>query len=181
MEIVIMSIKPPNLSSLSKAVANAMTKDFLTLACRLREVQNLEPDMFPQVIKIAGIGRRRAYALIQIDNSFRKLDFDRDRLLGVGWAKAVILARHIDQENCEKLLGFAEEHTVHDLAVLLSGGTLNANQRIVLLYFSMEEYELFEQMVRFFGAVREGRGLAGKEHALVAMMRALRMHMLKGV
>lgn len=115
-----MPIKPPNLSSLSKTVANAMSKDFLTLARRLRDVQDFDPDIFPQVIKAAGIGKRRAYALIQIDNRFRKLDFDRDRLLGVGWAKAVILARHIDQENCEKLLGFAEEHTVHDLAVLLS-------------------------------------------------------------
>ena len=172
-----MSIKPPNLSSLSKAVANAMTKDFLTLACRLREVQNLDPDMFPQVIKVAGIGRRRAYALIQIDNSFRKLDFDRDRLLGVGWAKAVILARHVDQQNCDKLLGFAEEHTVHDLAVLLSGGTLNANQRVVLLYFSMKEYELFEQMALAHGATREGRGLAGKERAIIDMMRVLRMYM----
>ena len=176
-----MSIKPPNLSSLSKAVANAMSKDFLTLARRLSEIQDFDPDMFPQVIKAAGIGKRRAYALIQIHNSFWTLDFARERLLGVGWAKAVILARHVDQQNCEKLLRLAEEHTVHNLAVLLSGGKLNANQRVVLLYFSMEEYELFEQMVRFFGAIREGRGLAGKEQALVAMMRALHKHMLAGV
>lgn len=176
-----MPIKPPNLSTLSKTIANAMSKDFLTLARRLREVQDFDPDMFSQVIKAAGIGKRRAYALIQIDNCFRKLDFDRDRLLGVGWAKAVILARHVGQQNCEKLLSLAEEHTVHNLAVFLSGGAPNAKQRVVLLYFSTEEYELFEQMVRFFGATREGRGLAGKEQALVAVMGALRMHILKGV
>ena len=176
-----MSIKPPNLRSLSKAIANAMGKDFLTLARRLHEVQYLAPDIFPQAIKVAGVGRRRAYALIQIDNSFRKLDFDRARLLGVGWTKAAILAPHIGQENCEELLGLAEQHTAHDLTVVLGGGVAHPGQRVVLLYFSMEEYELFERMALAHGAIREGRGLAGKEQAVVGILRSLCLHMSKGV
>ena len=137
----------------------------------------MAPDIFSQVIEAAGLGKRRAYALIQIYNSFQNLDFDRERLLGVGWTKAVTIAPHANQQNCEELLSLAEEHTVHDLAVLLSGRTLNVHQRVVLLYFSMREYELFEQMTLAHGATREGRGLARKEQALVEMMRALRMHM----
>lgn len=173
-----MSIRLPNLTSLSKIVASAMGKDFLTLARRLREVRDMDPEMFSKVIAAAGLGKRRAYALVQVDNSFRELEFDRERLLGVGWTKAVTIAPHVNQENCEELLGLAEEHTVHDLAVLLSGGTLNIHQRVVLLYFSLKEYELFEQMALAHGATREGRGLAGKERALVDMMRVLRMYML---
>src|SRR3546814_418160 len=158
-----MTIKPPNLTSLSNIIANAMKKDFLTLARRLREVQDMASDIFSQVIETAGLGKRRAYALVQIHNSFRKLDFDRERLLAVGWTKAVTIAPHVNQQNCEELLSLADEHTVHDLAILVSGGTINVHQRVVLLYFSMKEYELFEQMALAHGATREGRGLARKD------------------
>jgi hypothetical protein len=165
-----MPITPPNLPSLSKVIANAMSKDFLTLARRLREVQDIAPDIFFEVIEVAGVGRRKAYALIQIDNSFRKLSFDRDRLLGIGWTKAVLVAPHIGQQNCEELLGLAEDHTAHDLAVVLTGGVAHPGQRVVLLYFLIEEYELFERMALAHGAIREGRGLAGKEQAVVSIL-----------
>lgn len=168
-----MSITPPKPSSLAKMIASAMTDDFLDLARRLRDVHNLAPDDFRSVIKMAGVGKRKGYALLQIDRCFGALTFDRDRLLAIGWSKAVVLARHIDQQNCEQLLSLAEEHTVHDLAVILSGGVAHPNQRVVLLYLAAEDYALFEQFALKYGASREGRGLAGKEQAVVTMMAEL--------
>lgn len=117
-----MPIKPPNLSALSKVIKSAMDSDFLTLARRLREVHDIDTDMFPLVIEAVGISTRKAYALIQIDRSFWNLNLDRDRLLSIGWPKTTILARHINQENCEQLLSLAEEHNVDNLAAILSSG-----------------------------------------------------------
>src|SRR3546814_18427156 len=113
-----------------------MNKDFLTLARRLREVQDMAPDIFSQVIEAAGLGKRRAYALVQIHNSFRKLDFDRERLLAVGWTKALTIAPHVNQQTCEELPSLAAEHTDHDLAITDTGGPINVHQHVVLHNFS---------------------------------------------
>lgn len=151
----------------------AETPDFLEQARRLREMQDSEPELLLDLAKKFGVSSRKAYYLVEIDRKFSTLKVDRERLLGIGWTKAQIIAEHADQGNINDLLSKAETHSAKELQTILSDGDSSRAQHCVLFYFNDEEYELLSRVLRKRGALPAPRGLHGKEQALVKALKEL--------
>ena len=99
--------------------ADMIGDDFLYMAKQFREILDEAPEAFAMVAKFTGVGLRKAYALAQIDRSFRVLNIERKRLYRIGWTKLQLVANHITEANCEELLALAETSTVRELTLLL--------------------------------------------------------------
>lgn len=61
----------------------------------------------------------------------------------------------------------AAKHTADQLSNLMSGEEPHLKSRGGVLHFTPEQYEVFENAVMANGGVKSGRGLSGKEKALV--------------
>lgn len=162
-----MSKTPLSPKQKAELIASFIGDNFIEAARYLREVQDEKPELFATVVKYTGIGMRKAYYLAEIDRRFRKLGVDRTRLRKIGWTKVQMIGRHINMTNLEDLLSLAENHTAYELNALLRGEQPHSETRCVVLYFTPEQYETFEQAVLANGGVKSGRGLLGKEEALV--------------
>jgi len=159
--------------SKAEIAATIIGDDFITIARRLREVLEEQPDIFPQVAKSLNLGLRKAYHLAQIDRRFYKLGVDRERLRRLGWTKLAILAPHVTEGNVDALLDVAENNTAHEIKRWLRNQPVHDEERCMNLYFSIEQYALVEKVLIAHGAILTGRGLVNKEEALVAALAKL--------
>ena len=114
---------------------------------------------------------RKAYYLAEIDRRFRKLGVDRTRLRKIGWTKVQMIGRHVNNTNLDNLLLLAEKHAAYELNALLRGEQPHPETRCAVLYFTPEQYETFEKAVLANGGVKSGRGLLGKEEALIKALK----------
>ena len=57
----------------------------------------------------------KAMSLIKIYNRFTELGFDEKKLTAIGWSKARAMVSHVNEDNYEDLLSFAESNTRDDL------------------------------------------------------------------
>jgi hypothetical protein len=151
-------------------IAEMIGADFLDAAHLLRQAQDAGAEIFMAVAAQAGIGPRKAYALATIDRSFRGLGIAKARLYKVGWTKLALLAPYVDKSNHKELLALAGQHTMQELRTILKGKPLPAAFRCMVLYFSPEDYIKVEAVLLQHGAIESGRGLAGKERALLAVL-----------
>lgn len=150
----------------AEIIAAFIGANFIEAARYLRDAQEETPELFEEVVKLTGIGMRKAYYLAEIDRRFRKLGVDRNRLRAIGWTKLQIIGRHIDKINLEELLSLAETHTAYELNSLMRGEQPHPETRCVVHYFTPEQFEVFEKSVLANGGVKSGRGLLDKEEAL---------------
>lgn len=146
--------------------AELIGDSFLEAARQLREAQDVDPGLFREIAKHLGIGRRKAFALAQFDRRFHDLGVERDRLHRIGWTKLVVAAPYITADTVDDILDLAETCTAYALKRHLRGDAVYADGRCVLLYFSSEQYSVFETAVLAHGGISQGRGLCGKEAAL---------------
>ena len=153
-------------------LADFLGDDFITLARHLRELHEERPDIVFKVAELAGIGRRKAYALVRISKQFDNLKISEQRLHKIGWTRLQLIGRYLQPENVHALLTLAEKNTVHDLDLLLRGEEPVENARVVLLYLPPEDYQKLEKCLVSFGAAPYGNGLIGKEAALMQMLTA---------
>ncbi len=146
---------------------------FLELGRALRELMDLEPRLFQEIVTQSGLGRRKAYYLIDISRTFDPLEVSRVRLKKVGWTKLAMIAKRVTQENFEKLLELAEGMNVKELERASRGDQPLGNSHCVMLYFSPKQYKELEEALVHHGArkARGGRGLAEKESALLSIVR----------
>lgn len=153
---------------------NAMVGgDFVVAARMLREAQDEFPDQFGQLAKDLGIGRRKAYALAQINRTFDDLGVPWERLRQIGWTKLMIIAPYVGEDSLDGLLDLAEACTAHELNRHLHGDPVFADEHCVILYLSNDQYQVFEQALVGHGAFRNARGLVSKEAALTKALQRL--------
>lgn len=105
------SVDPQDLADRVRAAIKA---DFVEAARLLRDIQEEAPELLQEVRRAADIGRRKAYALIQIDRCFSSLKVNPTTLRRLGWTKLMVLAPHVTEQNVQQLLAMAEENTVTD-------------------------------------------------------------------
>lgn len=146
---------------------------FLEGARYLREIQDDAPDEFLHVVEQLGIGRRKAYALAQIDRSFHSLGVPRDRLRQIGWTKLWLLSSYVTANNVDQMLKLAEQTTAHELKLILQGEEIDPDGKVIVLYLRREELFVFEQVMQKFGATKHPRGWLGKEAALISALTGL--------
>lgn len=163
--------------SLNALMADLKThpkSDFLARGRTLDAIHTLKPDAFALAAKAAGVGLRTAYGLVQVHRRFGSKPAWRARLERVGWTRLYIAARADPEKwSTKQLLGLAETHTAHDLEVVLKGDVPLQNARVVVLRFTLEQYVLFERVLLAHGAEPAGKGLKGREDALIKALASI--------
>jgi hypothetical protein len=163
-------ITPQDLKKQITNFASSSKPSFLDLARALHMLHELDVGEFNQIIQRVNLGPRKAYYLLQIAQCYRSLVRYRSRLQAIGWTKLTILCEHITPQNAARLIKLAEENTVQGLRSQMSN-VQPPKTRCVLLYFNRSEYQSFETAVLRNGGSRRGRGLVGKERAIIKALR----------
>jgi hypothetical protein len=123
------------------------------------------------VVKKRGLGRRKAYYLVEVSRKFEPLPISRARLKKIGWTKLQIIGQHVTKDNVEELVSLAEQSKTKQLERKMQGDEPLNNAHCVLMYFSPKLYAEFEEALLKNGAERSGRGIVGKEGALISALR----------
>ncbi len=156
------------------ARAVALSKDvddnFLELAKTLRQLQERDADMFHKVLTKARIGSRKAYYLINISKWFDGLPVSKARLRKIGWTKLQVIGPHVTAQYLDELLELAESKSTAALKTHVKGDDPRSNSHCVLMYFSPEQYTVFEGALVKAGAQKNGRGMVDKETALIKLL-----------
>lgn len=152
-------------------IAEQPGKRFYRLALLLHDLQQADPALFKKSTTSGPIGRRRAYDLVLVARTFRKMGIDPERLERVGWAKLKVIAKKVsDPVTAISYLDLAERATVHVLESQIEAGQDPKSTRVVMLYLSPDQYALYKTAVIEFGAKPRGKGLVGQEKALIALL-----------
>jgi len=166
---------PKSLYAKAMKLCSSVDENFIDLSRTLRDLLDNHPDEFQKFISNSNLSRRKVYYLVEIDKAFRKLPIPRAKLLAIGWTKAHILAKHINQTNAAELMELAETSSVRELKELVTGGKRESAARCVLFYYSDKEYALLEKALLNNGASPgNARGLSNKEAALMRIIKNLR-------
>jgi hypothetical protein len=176
------------INTLAKDVINlakAGDDHFLDLASRLRELHDLltddegrsNLDAFADCIRRAGISRRKAYYLIEIDQVYGPMKVSRKRLAMTGWTKLGIIAKYVTARNLSHWLETADSCTAEELkAHVASRGTPG---RPLTFRLSDTEFDVVVGALLLHGARLAGKGrgatprLRNKNHALVDIIRSI--------
>ena len=160
------------------ALAAKPTKSFHAFARALWAAHRNEPAFLHEVERVAGIKRRALFYLSNVGGFLAEYSITEEQAERIGWTKLQIVARHaanqpgrISQSAMQAKLGIATRTPAHALPAALerqdtpSAGSL----RSVLLRLPAEQYADVEAALIACGAERKGRGLIGKEDALVRL------------
>ena len=153
-------------------LSKRLDERFLELARTLRQIKDADAELFRLCVEDSRISLRKAYYLLQVEETFTKLNVPEERLRAIGWTKLQIVAKHIEEVGVEMALKMAEIATVRHLKVLSQGSLPDKKQHCVLMYLSEYQFELLAKALVQFGAKRGPRGLGGKEKALTAFLEA---------
>jgi hypothetical protein len=167
---------PPNTEALYDKALELFAKvpdNFLDLGRALRQLQDRDPELFQKFVAKTGIGRRKAYYLVEISRTFEPLQVSRARLHDLGWTKVQLIAREVNQDNVEEWLELAESLSTKQLERKMKGKAPIKNAACVLMYFGPKEYEELAEALAKYGAVPTERGIQNKEEALIRMVRAM--------
>ena len=160
------------------ALAVKPTKSFCVFARALWAAHSNDPAFLHEVERIAGIKRRALFYLSNVGGFLADYSITEEQAERIGWTKLQIVARHvanrpgrISQHAMQAKLRIAARTPAHALSAALerqdtpSEGPL----RSVLVRLPAEQYADVEAALIACGAERKGRGLIGKEDALVRL------------
>jgi hypothetical protein len=151
--------------------APEMRTKFLELGALLDRLLEADRDLFHKAIEKIGLKIRKAYYLIAIAKAFRHSKFPRARLRAIKWTKMEIISRVINESNADELVEMAESHTAEELKKLIRGEEPHPDTRVMNLYFTPAQYDLLDKVLVQHGASRHGKGLVGKEDALIKALK----------
>jgi hypothetical protein len=166
-----MTISIEELYDRALALSSDVEDKFLDLGRALRQLLDRDPALFQQVVKKRGLGRRKAYYLVEVSRKFEPLPISRARLKKIGWTKLQIIGQHVTKDNVEELVSLAEQLKTKQLERKMQGDEPISNAHCVLMYFSPKQYAEFEEALLKNGAEQSGRGIVGKEAALINAVR----------
>ena len=162
-------------------LAKEMDSNFLQLSKLLRELHNSLTDegwndkaeVFDTCLKKAGIGRRRAYYLMDIDRVFGPMNISKRRLSAIGWTKLGLIAKRVGEQDIEGWLTIAETSTAAELRAFLSGNALPSTT--ITLKLTEKQFDVIADMMMAFGAhLTIGKGLVNREKAMLKMVDFIR-------
>lgn len=165
-------------SAVGKAKQLAMVRNAapIDLAEALWKADQTEPGSVAEIIEETGLGRRRAYYLLQVWDRFAQAGYSKAELAEVGWTKLAIVAKYLPPGMEAAGYDLAQRNTAQQLPVILQGGSQSLPRpHSVLLRLTPSQYKLFAAVVLKHGATpaKKGKGLANKERALIRALRQL--------
>lgn len=143
---------------------------FLGLGRSLAILREISPTKFRRVSKLAGLGSRKAYYLVELTGRLKEYSRHHARLARLGWTKCQLIGPYLTSKNVLDIIEFAEQSSVKQLDQYLRSGRTTGKRRCVIMYFSATDYRKVKDALMDFGAKERGRGLEGKE---AAMMKAI--------
>lgn len=157
------------------------TKSFHAFAHALYAAHSEDRTFLHMVRRNAGMKRRTLFYLINVGkflNDYGVSEKDAER---IGWTKIQIVARHV---GCNRVVGkrmiqryltIAEHTTAHRLPTALNDqdDDRTAANRTVLLRIPADAYPALENALLAHGAEKQGRGLVGKEQAIMALVQSV--------
>lgn len=160
------------------ALAAKPTKSFHAFAHALWAAHRNDPAFLHEVERVAGIKRRALFYLSNVGGFLAEYSITEEQAERIGWTKLQIVARHaanqpgrISQRAMQAKLGIATRTPAHALPAALERQDIPSEGplRSVLLRLPAEQYADVEAALIACGAERKGRGLIGKEDALVRL------------
>ena len=139
----------------------------------LRDTSRYTGD-FKRTVKNAGLNLRQAYYLCEIVDQLRPFARYKERFEAIGWTKTQVIARGLNRQNLRQRLEWAETkgNSTRKLPILMKGETQPPEQRRVVLYFSPEDYGVFEKaVVQNGGAIADRGNLVDKEAAVLKLIK----------
>jgi len=129
-----------------------------------------KPNRIADLVKQGAIKRRKAYYLIKVWSRFS--DMPKSTLAKVGWAKLAILATKcpVGEEETGIALALSDGVTAQNLPAKLKPASDVAETRRVILEFNLDDYEVFKVTLADHGAKPKGKGLTGKEQAIMSVI-----------
>ncbi len=84
----------------------------------------------------------------------------------------------LTSRNAGKWLERAERETIRELVARVNGERPAAKEHVIVLHFTPEQYQTFEEAILANGGTpkRRGRGLQNKEQALVNIIQRAERH-----
>jgi hypothetical protein len=152
-------------------MAPEVEEKFLEIGAALGRLQEADRDLFWKAVEKGEFGKRKAYYLITIAKAFKNIKVPKARLRAIGWTRLQVIARVLNESNADELILLAEQHKVKDLEAIIKGEEPNPDSRVIILYFTPDDYEVLEAILVQNGASRHGRGLVGKEAALMKALK----------
>lgn len=151
-------------------LASKFEENFVELGRRLRLLQDNNQNLFKGVCAKTGLDLRKDYYLVSMARQIDKLPIPDEQLIAIGWTKASAIGMYLTKANWKELIKLAEQHTVRDLKIIMSGGKPIPNARCVLLYFKPRQYDLFAKAVLQHGGQASGSGLTNTVPALMKII-----------
>jgi hypothetical protein len=139
----------------------------------LRDTSRYTGD-FKRTVKNAGLNLRQAYYLCEIVDQLRPFARNKERFEAIGWTKSQVIARGLNKQNLKERLELAEAkgNSTRKLRSLMKGETPPSDPRRVVLYFTKDDYGVFEKAVLQNGGAIARRGnLVDKEAAVLKLIK----------
>ena len=137
----------------------------------LRDTSRYTGD-FKRTVKNAGLNLRQAYYLCEIVDQLRPFARYKERFEAIGWTKTQVIARGLNKQNLKERLALAEANgnSTRKLPALIKKETPPPARRVVL-YFTQDDYKVFEKaVVQNGGSIARRGNLVDKELALIALI-----------
>ena len=151
-------------------LASKYEVNFVALGRCLLFLLEHSPNLFKGVCVEGDIGPRKAYYLASLARRVHKLGIPEARLIDIGWSKAEVISNKLTKSNWKAWFALAEQHSVHDLKIIMRGEKPTPGTRCVLLYFKPDQYERFSAAVVANGGASTGVGLSDMETAVMAIL-----------
>jgi hypothetical protein len=126
---------------------------------------------FQDVIDESALSRRTTYYLLKVGQFLRAEKLSTSQAERIGWTKLQIIGAKINAKNTARLLKLAEENNAQELSREIREDSAKSKPHCVLLYFSTGQYRRFRRAVLRHGGSSAGRGLVGKEEAVIRIFR----------
>ena len=129
---------------------------------------------FRGIIDKGELKRRKAYYLLRVGQLLETGAITQSDAEQIGWSKLVVIADTITVKNAPRLLSLARRKTAQELMRIMRGDDQKPAPHCVLMYFSPRQYRRFTKAMVLHGATSTSRGLAGKEQAIMRLIRPTR-------
>ena len=169
------------LKQLAMALAKKSTKTFHAFSSALWVAHRSNPAVMHEVVRVAGIKRRALFYLSDVGGFLTEHNITEDQAERIGWTKIQIVARHVrsnavvGKRLIQRYLKIAERTTAHRLPAALNNQDADRTvaSRTVLLRIPADAYPALENALLAHGAEKQGRGLVGKEVAIMALVKSV--------
>jgi hypothetical protein len=157
-----------SIRALAKSPANP---SWLDLSRKLELLYRRDDTEFRDIIREGTLSHRTAYYLRDVGKLIRTAKLSTSQAERIGWTKLQIIGDKLNGKNAARLLKLAEENNVQELRRLVKKKNAKSKPNCVKLYFTDKQYEQLKRALIDQKAISKGRGIVGKEEALMRLIR----------